>query len=262
MARARRRGQASVSLFPFLSVLACVIGTLTLLITATAIGQVAADTVDLERYEKMEREIESSRSRLATLTALEAEAAGLARALTSARDAHAAIASAGQAARAALERSGPLRDTLNAAQDRVEALRSELVPLEDRLRRHARELEAKRGARKGLPIRIRPSGTGFGLEPYFVECRKEGIVLYEPPEYRPFEVVAHRITRDGAYRRFLHIVDTQPGNTVVYLIRPGGVGVYKIAVSPAHQLRVRNGEMPIPADGVLDFSDVGTGPRS
>ena len=262
MARARRRGQASVSLFPFLSVLACVIGILTLLITATAIGQVAADTVDLERYEKMEREIETGRDQLASLAAVEADAERLGRELDSARDAHAAIADAGEAARRALARSGPLRDTLKSAEDRVDELRSELDPLEDKLRRHARELEAKRGARAGLPIRIKPTGTGYGLEPHFVECRKEGIVMYAPPDYRPLPVVAHRVTRDGGYARLLHVVDTEPGNTMVFLIRPGGVGVYKIAVSPAKQLLIRHGEMPIPADGKLDFSEISTRPRS
>ena len=86
--------------------------------------------------------------------------------------------------------------------------------------------------------------------------------MYEPPEYHPIEVVGHRVTRDGSYRRFLHIVDTEPGKTVIYLIRPGGVGVYKIAVSPAYQLRIRNGNMPIPAEGELDFSAMAPPQRS
>ena len=39
MGRRKKRGDPSVTLFPFLSVLACVIGVLTLMITALAIGQ-------------------------------------------------------------------------------------------------------------------------------------------------------------------------------------------------------------------------------
>ena len=45
MARRQAREQSS-SLFPFLSVLACVIGTLTLLIASLAIGQVAESLLD------------------------------------------------------------------------------------------------------------------------------------------------------------------------------------------------------------------------
>ena len=47
MARGPSRDLGS-SLFPFLSVLACVIGTLSLLIASLAIGQVAEDLLDSE----------------------------------------------------------------------------------------------------------------------------------------------------------------------------------------------------------------------
>ena len=70
MARPRKRRRPQVSLFPFLSVLACVIGALTLLIAATAVGRVASDAVDLELYERLEREIAQGRRRLAELSAL------------------------------------------------------------------------------------------------------------------------------------------------------------------------------------------------
>ena len=48
MASRRTKRDFASSLFPFLSVLACVIGTLTLLIAALALGQVAEDLLDAE----------------------------------------------------------------------------------------------------------------------------------------------------------------------------------------------------------------------
>ena len=49
MARRRKRSELAVSLFPFISVLSCVIGTLTLMIAAAAIGEVAQDLEDEPR---------------------------------------------------------------------------------------------------------------------------------------------------------------------------------------------------------------------
>ena len=59
MPRRRRRAQRSVSLFPFLSILACVIGTLTLMITALALGQMDNETVaSAEKFELAKRLLE------------------------------------------------------------------------------------------------------------------------------------------------------------------------------------------------------------
>ena len=57
MARPRRRSRTTPSLFPFLSVIACIIGALTLILAASAVGQMATGTIDLERYERLEEEI-------------------------------------------------------------------------------------------------------------------------------------------------------------------------------------------------------------
>ena len=65
MARPRRRTRPSVTLFPFLSILACVMGTLILVITASATSQVASGGIDLERSEQLEAQIDADRRRLA-----------------------------------------------------------------------------------------------------------------------------------------------------------------------------------------------------
>ena len=75
MARRAAGEQDDVSLFPFLSVLACVIGTLTLMIAALALGQMDNPTVaSAERYEAVRAET----ARLAAeIAALKEQSAGL-----------------------------------------------------------------------------------------------------------------------------------------------------------------------------------------
>jgi hypothetical protein len=60
MARRRNAEDEGVSLFPFLSIIACVIGVLTLLISTMSLAQMGTeDVASLEQYEKIQRELES-----------------------------------------------------------------------------------------------------------------------------------------------------------------------------------------------------------
>ena len=61
MGRRRDREDTDVSLFPFLSILACIIGVLTLLISTLALSQMDSDVVvQAEEYESVESEVMGS----------------------------------------------------------------------------------------------------------------------------------------------------------------------------------------------------------
>lgn len=256
MARARRRAQTSVSLFPFLSVLACVIGALTLLITASAIGQVATDTVDLEHYQKLERSIAQDRERLAALSALAVELERVDGALLRGRDDKRRMGDAWRHARHQLQASAPLREELRIASVELHRSEAQLEDVEMRLRERETEIERARNARAQSPILISPTGSGYGLDPHFAECRAEGLVLYEGPDRRPSDVSAQQLTTSALVRRFLRRVRGREAATLVFLIRPGGVHVCDDARRMAAEMRIVSGEIPVPADGSLDFSSV------
>lgn len=256
MARPRRRTRPSVSLLPFLSVLACVIGTLVLVITATATQQVASGGIDLERYERLEQEIETQRRRLSELGGLSEELAALASDLDEARARERSLEAERDADREAGTRNAPLRDALAAAEGRVKQLGRDLAPLARNAAERTQELAERRRVLSQAAIRVRPSGSGYGLDPHFVECRPEGIVYYEGLERRPVPVPTHRIAGSAGYRRFLRAAVFRTNASVVFLIRRGGVDACEWARSAAVQQRLRHGEIPLPGDGPLDFSAV------
>ena len=70
MARANRKSVVSVSLFPFLNILACVMGTLTLIIYGVALGQTAPQSeaelaqVLYRQYQDLAAQIEALENRL------------------------------------------------------------------------------------------------------------------------------------------------------------------------------------------------------
>ena len=261
MARVRRRAQTSVSLFPFLSVLACVIGALTLLITASAIGQVATDTVDLEHFQKLERSIAEDQERLASLSALAEELEKLDAELLRNRDDKRRMSETWRRARNQLRANAPLREELRTAAVELQRSEAELEGLEVQLRAREMEIEHARSARAQSPILISPTGSGYGLDPHFAECRAEGLVLYEGPDRRPSDVSAQQLATSALVRRFLRAVRGREAATLVFLIRPGGVHVCADARRMVREMRIPYGEIPVPGEGVFDFSSVDAGIR-
>jgi hypothetical protein len=256
--RRRKRNRPSVSLFPFLSVLACVIGVLTLLIAATAIGQIAAtDAIDLEQYERLEREIARGSRQLAELTALSEEVQTLSAQIETEQRERSALASDARRARDALERNAPLRQKLAVEEDRLQTLERELASLRAEAADRGEELAKYQAALASAPILIQPSGSGYGLEPHFAECRSDGLILYEGLERRKTHVALHRIGTSAEYRRFLRTVRNRQGATAIFLIRPGGVPACRQASIQARG--VRHGEIPLQGEGELDFSQLGRG---
>lgn len=217
MARRRRSRVPALSLFPFLSVLACVIGALTLMIAALAIGQLATETVDVDAFAAVRARVEAGVAERDALTARIAwsEAAQLeerARALT-------------------LE-----RDRLRA---QVEALSDELA------------------GRSALPteprIQLQPSGSGQRLLPRFAECRAGDVRLREPGGWGD-PIPVEQLRTSARFHRFLRGAAATRRGTVIFLIRPDGVRSFNAASAVAARLGVRHGKLPLPGQGEIDLS--------
>ena len=101
-------------------------------------------------------------------------------------------------------------------------------------------------------MRVRPSGSGHGLLPQFIECRRDGLRLYTAAG--PVNVPAHGISTSAAFRNFVRGVAQRENATVIFLIRPGGVPLREIALKSIREVRVRTAEIPVPGDGPLDLS--------
>jgi len=256
MARARRRSRTEISLFPFLSVLACTIGALTLIITATATSQVAAGGIDIEHYERLEREIGAGRLELAAFELLEREEAELEVRLEQARQRADALAGERAALGEALSPDDPLNQALRNGETRVETLERELDELAASSETLRGEIDERRKRLANAPIRIRPSGSGFGLVPRFVECRRDGIVLYESPDWQGRRIPTVLAATSPELTRFLQRAKFQQAGTVVLLVREGGVTAHDVVSARADRLGVRSGRMPVAGDGPLDFSAV------
>jgi hypothetical protein len=266
-----RREEIRVSLFPFMSVLACTVGALTLLLASLSLSAVTPRDAP--------RAVGDAAARGGSGAPADASPAGL-------------VASPVLAANAAPKPDGDRR----AAVEQLEALWRAVdeslaargmptgLPLEDletrlasarqskrlasdlaELRAAERALSAERdrvetsiavleSRRETLPILIDPTGLSRHLEPWFVECDARGITAY-----RASDGYAHFVPRDELgpsddYGRYLRRLRAIPGALLVLLVRADGLATTDLAARLAHEAGVRVARLPLPGKGELDWA--------
>jgi hypothetical protein len=265
--------EEAFSLFPFLSILACVIGILVLMIAAITLSQIgrdaptAADNAEAARQaaEEAKQRVEQYR---AARFAMQADQQQL-MALRPRAERHEATRLALQEARAEFE-------TLQARNKRAEEARrsqaelakhqaelerlaaeiarleQQLKPLQDQHEKLKTELAKRQGPPEDPHVRVQPSGSGVRLNATFVECAGASVVLHDRPE--PLRVPTGQLGGSAEYRQLLDKVKQTEKGTVVFLVRPDGVNSYNMARNIARSSYVTNGKLAIAGQGKLDLS--------
>ena len=259
----RKRDNPTVSLFPFLSVLACIMGVLTLMISASALGE-------LDRNENPETPTPKQSERLAELkhqmSLTSADLAGLeARKQAVGRIREQLNLAADELAKLRLthaESSTQAKTSADAKKqldEKIASLGRRTVELEAALAERMaqqRDLEAELSRRLEPPpdptVKVRPHPIARELDPSFVECRADGIVLHESDE--PKFVPAAEIKTSPQFLAVLDDVAQRPGGTVVFLIRSDGMSIYSAAREIAISKKCRHGKLPVEGQGEIDLS--------
>ena len=264
MARRQKKKQ-EISLFPFLDILACVIGNLILIITAVVLESVDTDKLaDLFQNEAIQKQTEEN---LATIRGLE-------------------------------ERLEKLKQDSNSSDSRVQKAQQQLVEAE-RMQREAKgrllnvpppppppddedtaelkkrnleiqeiiaemkRIESKIADKKKKPdqtisILYANKGRGGVRRPFFVEVKKDNLVLL-PNELdyknlfdteKPIKVPVAKMAGDKSFKKLLDYVLTHLGKTgllrrrrdtiITFLVRPEGVNSYRVAKKVVDQYEKTN----------------------
>ena len=247
-------------MFPFLSVLACVIGTLTLMIASLALGNLVEShsASRIDEYDRRQEDNRKARDEVAQLKRLISEAQDLQDKLRNARE---KLKHLEQLLKRTKEQEQLKTKSLAEVRDlqrQISKMERELKRLNKRIeerRMHCQELEKEADDSKGKSrIVLQPGGSGRGLTPHFVECTGDSLVIYSD-FYSGSRRIDH--TDDKNFKKFsefLNKVKSKESTTVIFLIRADGVGIYDDAFSVAEKLSVRNGKLPLPGQGKIDFS--------
>ena len=261
MAR-RAKNKVTVSLFPFMSILACVIGTLTLLITGMALGQMDNEVVlSAEKYDKVKKQIEQEKRRLAELEKKLEEAE------SGANEELKKIAEAKMREEELQRRIDALSEDLDKPADeseveipivdeekhkkRMEAIRAELAELSEMIATLKARV-AELGDAEESKVIIQPSGSGVDLDPTFVECTISGLVFLE--EDPPRRLRRADMAGDEEFRALLEKIAKKPKGIIIFLVREDALGTYFAAYDIARSRYARAGKLPVIGQGQIDLS--------
>jgi len=254
----------SVSLFPFLDIMASLIGILVLLITAATlaqIGQTVEDTADAQAVAKAKARIVQYRAVKKRLTTDTREQQRLQELVEQAETARKELEQLqAEAARLEAERTDAQQmkeklPPLQAEAERLQKLIEEAEPKLEELQKQLAEFRTLLANRKEAgqqEIQIMPSGSGYDLTPTFVECSANSVVLHDRPE--PLRIPIGQLSSHEAFSNLLNNVKQQPKGTVVFLVRPDGASTYQTARSIARGRYVTNGKLAVAGQGKLDLS--------
>lgn len=279
MGRRRRAEDDGISLFPFLSIIACVIGVLTLLISTMSLAQMGTeDVASLEQYERIQRELEKllaeieqlrsemdedalqktetiDQRRLA-LIAAQQQLERLLNQIVEIRRWMAQMAEeakiAGRTAAEADQQGEKIRDELSRLERRAAQLGQELKEQQEQLAALEKELDERQQPPEEAQVSILPSGSAVGFEPVFVECAADAVVIHQgdsPPRIR-----AADLAQDEQFLRLLSIVAASPRQRIVFLIREDGLSTYQRASRLADVHEADHGRLPVVGQGRIDLS--------
>lgn len=263
MARRARPADNEVSLFPFLSIIACVIGVLTMMIATLALAQTSnPDVAQIEAYEAAEKklrdvnqqierlnqEMEASQTNIVQIRQQQQVRQDNAIELQSLQDELSAV-EAELAKQAEIKIVIPpidqaKRETAAEMQAQYDHLQQELAILEQAV---AQQSDAKEAL-----LTVTPQGSGIQFTPHFVECSDGAVTLHNLSE--PKRIRAADVARDDDFIKLLETVANRANDTIIFLIRDDGLGSYEVCRRLCDERGLRNGRIPLVGKGRVDLS--------
>ncbi len=259
MPRRRHGSDDDVSLFPFLSIIACVIGVLTMMIATLSLAQ--TDTPDvalIEAYEQKQKQLDQTEERIRKLAVSNSAALEL-------REEKKLLDMTLQQLQEMLEELERIEKEL-AEQDKVKIVIPPIDPKAretatdmqaeyDALRERIAQLEkeiAERKINSEANVTVLPQGSGLNFTPHFVECAAGAIVLHSGPS--PKRIRAADMAKDGDFIKLLETVANGKDDSIVFLVRSDGLGTYRACKRLCDERELRNGKIPVVGKGRIDLT--------
>lgn len=246
-----RRDRVQISLFPFMSVLACTIGALIVVLAVISLAAVGASGAAAPSTGEDERPDPVAQARRLAASAALAEAEALWRRVD--REAAARGLEQGMSAASLLARLEGRRSRLERARE-LEALADQRARVQEEREEIETTIDVLESRRETLPILIDPTGLSRALEPFFVECDAEGVTAYRARDDLQYFIPREELEASVDFARYLRRVRAIPGSLLVLLIRPDGLATAAEARALARAQGVRVARLPLPGSGALDWS--------
>ena len=265
----RATSSAQISLFPFLSILVCLIGGLVILIVVLTVFQgSAAESTDPEMRQRvlaaatMRSQIRAAEAELALLQAeiskLKIDSSGLGTLEDKADQLRKELAAV---TKPPTETSAALQKLLETMLAQLESMARETPPLQQEIARLNEELKKRqmKPDAQAPALVVRSSGSGMAAQSklFFVETSAAGLALHSAAG-EITRISAGSIDTDAQYNQFLANAKKTPDASVIFLLRPDGSDTYNLAAGWAEaQYQLKTGKLPLPGAGAVDLTQFG-----
>ncbi|MFK7910687.1 MAG: hypothetical protein AB8F34_08790 [Akkermansiaceae bacterium] len=265
MARRRAVSDEKVSLLPFMSILACLIGILTLLISVSmVINQRERDGYTEEELErakqnnqlirtdkkvrqeiaKLQQRLKKEKKTVAELQQLENKKAALTLKLKDLVDPKG-------------KTDAQLQKIVENLKIEAKQLKTEQPKLDKRIKDLLAELKKRKiKPKENNSVVIRPPGVGRDVPRnlFFVECNSTGIVIRDRGEQKTIIATA-AIPTNPKFAQFCNKVKGTRDSMVLFLVRRSGNSSYLWAAGLAEtKFEVKTSKLPVPKDGEIDLT--------
>ncbi|MDF1858755.1 MAG: hypothetical protein P1U87_01000 [Verrucomicrobiales bacterium] len=269
MARRRKDDGASVNLFPFLSILVCIIGCLTLIIVVVNLiamgkgeGRTPEEVERAREYLVVKKEKEEKQTEQDKVKQLIENLIQQNKDTLDARD-----------------KLARLKEMLNSQED-IDASREELIAKFNILTQTNRKLandheklqasikiKEEEIAKRKLPpepaaLKVRPTGSSSNVRPHFVEISEAGIYIHKSVSEEPEAIPIASINQSEEFIQLLDLVSENTSHSLIFLVRgndgaAGAFGKVNDVVATYNQGREKKaipGKLPLPGEGKVDLS--------
>lgn len=271
MANRRKSNDNEVSLFPFLSILACLIGALVLIIVVLVVaqagkaeGRTPEEIKMAQDYQRMEKEIEERKKtdeelkkKIEELEKLQTEVKEKEERWVKLRK---LLDSSAEVQEQNLKISQELQKELDDLLIEIEGIQAAMKETQKEIAALKAELEKRKVPedKKVPPVVVQPSGSGMtdDTKVFFVEAASGGLKIKDAwgEDYR-LSAKAEVVVADHAYNYLLTEIAKNPKALLLFLIRDDGQGAFNNGAGRAEaDYGIRVGKLPIPGRGELDLA--------
>ncbi len=268
MARRAKDNGGSVNLFPFLSILICIIGCLTLIIVVINLiamnkgeGKTPDEVERAREYVALQKEQEEKRKEADKLRQLIEQLIQQNRDILNVRDKLTIL-------KKTLENQEEIdksREELIAKFNLLRTTNQKLVAdekfLQEEIKKKEEELAKRAEPPKLAALQVRPSGSSGTTRPHFVEISDRGLYIHRSLSEEPAVIPVASLNQNPEFIEFLKLIASQPYNRLIFLVRgsPGAVktlneaGGVVAAYNRANGTEIIPGRLPLPGEGKVDL---------
>lgn len=258
-----------VSLFPFLSIIAAVIGVLTLMIAAVTLGQMNQDDVKAAianaiQLEALQKQVAAAEAKIEELRLqLEKEQAQLLQTASSRQSE--LVKSRAELDALIKQLADQQRKTEElkkieivipaipeSERETIDDLQTQLKEVNDRLALLQKQLDERKKPPEEAQVSVLPGGTGLNYVPNFVECTADAIVMHT--EDPPLTIRTPQVAAHAKFVALMEKVANSKNETIIFLLRSDSLKTYRVVNKLCTDFQVRNGKLPVVGNGRLDFS--------